>query len=135
MARAYTARAKKLYAAVEGAEEVIKLLEDMGQKAEEVLAGAAEAGGKIALAEARRRCPVKTGRLRASLELKQGKKTPARANVRIEHGKKEYYGKFVELGTKKQPARPFLRPAMDENKKQISDAVTEEIGRAVGRVR
>jgi len=56
-------------------------------------------------------------------------------NVRIEHGKKEYYGKFVELGTKKQPAKPFLRPAVDENKKQISEAVTEEIGRAVGKVR
>ncbi|MCR4436639.1 MAG: HK97 gp10 family phage protein [Clostridiales bacterium] len=135
MARAYTARIKKLKAEVEGAEEVIKLLEEMGQKAEEVLAKAAEAGGMVALSEARRRCPVKTGRLRASLTLTQGKKTPARANVRIEHGKKEYYGTFVELGTRKQPARPFMRPAVDENKKQISDAVTEEIGRAVGRAR
>jgi len=135
MARAYTARAKKLKAEVEGAEEVVKLLEEMGQKAEEVLAKAAEAGGRVALSEARRRCPVKTGRLRASLTLTQGRKTPARANVRIEHGRKEYYGKFVELGTRKQPARPFLRPAVDENKKRVSEAVTEEIGRAVGRVR
>jgi HK97 gp10 family phage protein len=79
--------------------------------------------------------PVKTGRLRASLTLTQGRKTPARANVRIEHGKKEYYGKFVELGTRKQPARPFMRPAVDENKQQISEVETEEIGRAVGRVR
>jgi len=135
MARSYTARAKKLKAEVEGAEEVVKLLEEMGQKAGEVLAKAAEAGGRVALSEARRRCPVKTGRLRASLTLTQGRKTPARANVRIEHGKKEYYGKFVELGTRKQPARPFMRPAVDENKQQISEAVTEEIGRAVGRVR
>ncbi len=135
MARAYTARIKKLKAEVEGAEEVVKLLEEMGQKAGEVLAKAAEAGGRVALSEARRRCPVKTGRLRASLTLTQGRKTPARANVRIEHGKKEYYGKFVELGTRKQPARPFMRPAVDENKQQISEAVTEEIGRAVGRVR
>jgi HK97 gp10 family phage protein len=135
MARAYTARIKKLKAEVEGAEEVVKLLEEMGQKAGEVLAKAAEAGGRVALSEARRRCPVKTGRLRASLTLTQGRKTPARANVRIEHGKKEYYGKFVELGTRKQPARPFMRPAVDENKQQISEVVTEEIGRAVGRVR
>lgn len=135
MARAYTARAKKLKVEVEGAEEVIKLLEEMGQNAGDVLVRAAEAGGRVALSEARRLCPVKTGRLRASLTLTQGKKTPTKANVRIEHGKKEYYGKFVELGTKKQPAKPFLRPAVDENKKQISDAVTEEIGRAVGRAR
>lgn len=135
MARAYTARIKKLKAEVEGAEEVVKLLEEMGQKAGEVLAKAAEAGGRVALSEAKRRCSVKTGRLRASLTLTQGKKTPTKANVRIEHGKKEYYGKFVELGTRKQPARPFMRPAVDENKQQISEAVTEEIGRAVGRVR
>jgi hypothetical protein len=56
MARAYTARIKKLKAEVRG-EEVVKLLEEMGQKAGEVLAKAAEAGGRVALSEARRRCP------------------------------------------------------------------------------
>ena len=135
MARAYTARTKKLKAEVEEAEEDVKLLEEMGQKAGEVLTSAAEAGGRVALSETRRRCPVKTGRLRESLTLTQGKKTPTKANVPIEHGKKEYYGKFVELDTRKQLAMPFMRTAVDENKQQISEAVTEEIGRAVGRVR
>ncbi|MDA8227050.1 MAG: HK97 gp10 family phage protein [Desulfitobacterium hafniense] len=135
MAKSYTARQKKLFTRVDGAKEVIKLLEDMGQNAATVLLQAAEAGGKIALAEARRRCPVRSGRLRSSLSLKLGKKTALKANVRVVHGRKEYYGTFVELGTKKSPAQPFMRPAVDENKKQIADAVTEEIGRAIGRSR
>lgn len=135
MVKSYTARQKKLFARVDGAKEVIKLLENMGQNAATVLSQAAEAGGKIALAEARRRCPVRSGRLRASLSLKLGKKTALKANVRVVHGRKEYYGTFVELGTKKSPAQPFMRPAVDENKKRIADAITEEIGRAIGRSR
>jgi HK97 gp10 family phage protein len=136
MARSYSARAKKVKAKVEGAEEIIKLLKEMGQNAENVLSQAAEAGGKIALSDAKRRCPVgKTGNLKSNLKLETGKKTSTKAFVKVLPGKDEYYGTFVELGTKKQPAQPFLRPAVDENKEKISEKVTSELSRAVGKAR
>jgi len=135
MARAYSAKVKKISASVEGAEEVIQMLKDMGKAAEEVLEQAADAGGRLALLEAKRRCPVRTGRLKESLHLQNGKKTEIKADVKIQPGKKEYYGTFVELGTKRMPARPFMRPAVDENKERISEAVTKEVSRALGRIR
>lgn len=135
MARNYSARAKKVRAEVEGAEEIIKILKEMGQNAENVLLQAAEAGGKIALDDAKRRCPVRTGRLRSSLQLEVGKSTPYKADVRVRPGKDEYYGTFVELGTKNQAAQPFMRPAVDENKERISEKVTSELSRVVGKAR
>ena len=136
MARSYSARAKKVKAEVEGAEEIIKLLKEMGQNAENVLSKAAEAGGRIALSDAIRRCPVgKTGNLKSNLHLETGKSTQYKADARVLPGKEEYYGTFVELGTKNQPAQPFLRPAVDENKEKISEKVTSELSRAVGKAR
>ena len=118
---------------IEGADEVVKMLADMGQSAEDVLEKAAEAGGKIALNDAKRRCPVKTIRLKNSLYLEKLKKSQGKADVKVSIGKKEFYGVFVELGTGDTQAKPYLRPAVDENKDKISKAVNESILKAIGR--
>ncbi|OOH89535.1 hypothetical protein BMT54_06485 [Pasteurellaceae bacterium 15-036681] len=34
-----------------------------------------------------------------------------------------YYWRFVEFGTSKMPAKPFLRPAFEQSKQQASDAI------------
>ncbi len=137
MARFRAARQKKLNVGIEGADEVIELLEEMGAAASQILAQAAEVAGKIVLEDAKRRCPVDTGALKASLHIEQGKskKPDIKQEVKILTGKKEYYGTFVELGTSRQAAKPFLRPAVDENKDKIAAAVNQEILRALGRMR
>ncbi len=57
-----------------------------------------------------------TGRLRASIsnEVDNAAKT-ARVGTNV------LYGKFLELGTKKMAARPFLRPTFDKLKAQIME--------------
>jgi len=41
--------------------------------------------------------------------------------------KKAWYGTFQELGTYKEPAQPFLRPAFDETKNDMVDTIAEHI--------
>ena len=55
--------------------------------------------------EARRMAPVDTGRLRASITVKR---TPDGAVV----GSNVEYAPYVEYGTSKMAAQPFLRPAV-----------------------
>ena len=48
--------------------------------------------------------------------------------VTVRHGsgkvpKDAFYGRFVEFGTAKMAARPFLRPALDNNKQAVIDAM------------
>lgn len=135
MGRSYSSRQRKVSSGIEGADEAIKLLKDMGIAAENVLEKAAEEGGKIALKEAKRRCPVDSGRLKASLHLTKGRKSESKADVKIAPGKQEYYGTFVELGTKHQGAKPYLRPAVDEKQGDIAKAVNQTVLRALGRFR
>lgn len=41
--------------------------------------------------------------------------------------RKAFYGRFVEFGTKKMPAKPFLTPAWEENRNEVRDRVQAEI--------
>ena len=137
MAKFKAAKQRQLRVSIEGADEVAKLLEDLSEAAGSILEQAAEAGGKIALDDARRRCPVDTGALKASLHLAKSKtrKPEIKREVKISPGKKEYYGTFVELGTANINPQPFMRPAIDENQDRIAKAINQKVLSALGRIR
>lgn len=58
---------------------------------------------------AKRLCPVKTGRLRASIGWRMAKDG---LGLLVIVGTNVLYAIFVEMGTWKMAARPFLRPAL-----------------------
>lgn len=64
-------------------------------------------------AEAKKKCPVDTGRLRASITTTvEGGKVIVGSNVK--------YAPYVEWGTEKMEAQPYLRPAIDLVRKKES---------------
>ena len=56
-------------------------------------------------AEAKRNAPVRTGRLRASI------RTVKRGDAHYTVGTNVHYAPYVEFGTRKMAAKPYLRPA------------------------
>lgn len=42
-----------------------------------------------------------------------------------------YYWRFVELGTQHMRARPFLRPALENNSQAVSDRLVSELNKAL----
>jgi HK97 gp10 family phage protein len=60
---------------------------------------------------ARQLSPVDTGRLRSSINHKAGRD---RKGYYVDVGSNVKYAPFVEFGTMKQPAQPYLRPALAE---------------------
>jgi HK97 gp10 family phage protein len=129
-------RVKKLKTHIEGLDEVIKLVEQLCDAAAEALDKASTAGAEIVLAAAKQKAPVDTGLLRDSLTLKKSK--VRKPNIKSEHvvtrGKGAEHFAPVELGTSKMKAQPFLRPAIDENKKSVAKVVTDELLKGIGRV-
>ena len=130
----YSAKQKKVNVQIKGAKELAKDLKEMGEKASDILSISAQAGGDIALKDAREHCPVKTGALRDSLKSTINKVTETKADVVIDYDKSLYYGTFVELGVKGRQANPFLRNAVDNNIKEINEAIVEAVGREVDKV-
>jgi HK97 gp10 family phage protein len=69
----------------------------------------AKLGGFIAV-DARAGAPKDTGAGAASIDYEVGEDSKG-AYVRVSWSKDRFYMMFVELGTSKKSARPFLRPA------------------------
>jgi len=133
---------------LQGEKEIIKLLKDIGIEANNILDLAATKGAEVVLEEARKLAPVSVdgqkygkhrhapGNLRDSLKVRKPRsntkrtKRKATATVGMDH-KLAFYAPYVELGTKKMKARPFLRPAIDRHKKRISQAVSDEIDKKI----
>ena len=78
-------------------------------------------------AKAKKLCPVDTGKLRASI-------TPVIESWAAGYvGTNTHYAPYVEYGTEKMPAQPFLEPAFLEGKRQASKIFGEAISRAISR--
>lgn len=89
--------------------------------------GAMRKATLIVQAAAKRKAPVDTGRLRASIT-PEVRATPG-SGIKGVVGSVVVYAPYQEFGTKKMGAHPYLYPAFDENKDRIakimSDAVAE----------
>ena len=69
------------------------------------------------------RAPVLTGNLRDSITYNVSEEE-GRIGTNVE------YAEFVEMGTKKMSAQPYLRPALDNNRANILKAMGEILGKA-----
>ena len=43
----------------------------------------------------------------------------------------QYYARFIEYGTVKMPAQPFMRPAFEAHKRSIQNAVEQHLNSAL----
>lgn len=143
------ARTRRIRTSVEGTKEVKEVLNSLGDAAADILQEAADDGAKVVLKDAIRRAPVSKygkqggkhphppGNLKSEIKLTRSKMKNAnrKAASRVGFGRSAFYGVFVELGTRKMKARPFLRPATDENHRSIAKAVNAAISRALKRVK
>ena len=109
---------------IEGMEELKKQLKKLDRRVRNnIVRSGMRAGASLVRREARSRVPVDTGNLKKNIKVssrKRGEKITAKVYIHQDG----FYGRFIELGENpNQPARPFLRPAIDENQAQIIQAM------------
>jgi len=108
--------------------------------------------------EAKAKAPVKTGLLKKNIIVRRDSKLPPGVNemfeVRVKAVKKKradnvrnrrkrivgnkydaegsaFYWRFLEFGTKKMKARPFMRPAFEAKKEAALQTFTTELAKAI----
>lgn len=110
---------------------------------ESVLRQAAVAGARIVHAEVKLRAPVDLsiyegksrgrhppGFLRRNIIIAYDKENsvPGRiASYIVTWSREAFYGRFLEFGTSRMAAQPFLRPAFEAKRKEIAAAIDEVI--------
>lgn len=99
---------------------------EVSRAIERAILVALEEIGLLCEGYAKKQCPVDTGRLRNSI------------THRVFNGGEKYvivgtnveYGKYVELGTSRQKAQPYLRPAANEHVEQYRRVVQSKLSGA-----
>lgn len=77
--------------------------------------------GAFVETEAKTVVPVDTGRLKNSIEHQENS-----SEQYTEIGSKVEYAPYVETGTYKMKAQPYLRPSIERNKSQIQSIIDNE---------
>ncbi|MGB9772380.1 MAG: HK97-gp10 family putative phage morphogenesis protein [Candidatus Kapaibacteriota bacterium] len=121
--------------------KVLKALQDIAKKYPEAAKqGLLNTAMEIQL-KAKQNCPVNTGRLRSSIAIatkdtilheaqsSEDVISQPEKDLEVWIGTKTYYAIFVEFGTRKMPAKPYLRPAFLEGSKHLVENVLREIRR------
>ena len=92
---------------------------------ESAIGVALEKIGLLAEGYAQMKCPVDTGNLRGSIthEVDAGEKA-------VYIGTNVEYAPYVELGTSRQKAQPYLRPAATEHGNQYRQVLKNALGGA-----
>lgn len=76
--------------------------------------------------KARERVPVKTGDLRDSIKVQKGE---GDLNYLVQASAP--HARFIEFGSLKTPARPFLGPAVEESRDGIRETMIKAINAAI----
>lgn len=108
-------------ARIEGVPALKAKLRLMQSNARVALKEASLAGAEPVHDEAERLAPrraaaTRIGHLADHIEVEVVKSTPTSCITRIGPDKAHWYGRFLETGTSRMSARPFLRPALDTMK-------------------
>lgn len=144
---------------IEGLQELAAALRELPEKiARNGLRAAVYAGAKVIRDEAKTLAPVSTGpvsqghpppgTLARSIVMKQIPEQSGMSNqvfaVTVRHGKKyqkqgkkgdksqdAFYWRFVEFGTAKMAAKPFLRPAFEGKKQEAAEAIKQKLAERI----
>lgn len=118
--------------------ELEKRLNEVAEKvAKKALRTAARKAMNPVRKEAQQNAPEDTGLLEENFGLTtKAKDGEVSAKVGIKGGARKndqtpYYFRFLELGTKDMPAKPFLRPALEGNAEKIIATVADELRKAL----
>lgn len=118
---------------IRGAEELTRLLLQLGPRVARKLGDKAlRAGARPILAEAKRLVHVDSGDLRRSLTVRVAKiGDEDTKGVVIGSAGLGWRAHFLEFGTSRLAAYPFLRPAADNKKKEAIDTMIRVLGEGI----
>jgi len=125
---------------IEGAKELEKKLLSFEPKlGRKIIRQALRAGAKVIHTAAKANVPVDTGALKQSLKVKAMRKRRHSYGVMVATSDgwfkgDEFYGAFLEFGTSKMPAKPFVRPAFDAEKDNAEKIIKNQLQQGIEQV-
>ena len=116
----------------EGLEELINAVQRMGSEGRKIENKALKEAGAVMKEAIQNEAPVRTGKLKESITVSGVKTKDGVKYVEVGPGKDVYWGKFIEFGTVKLRAKPFMAPGYENAKERAMETIKEELRRGLG---
>ncbi|NFD96363.1 HK97 gp10 family phage protein [Clostridium botulinum] len=121
---------------LDGLDELIRKVQDMGKAGTRIENAALKKAGELIVEEAKNNVPFRKGKLKEGLKVsgvrkKNGNKFVL-AGIQKGDNSKIFYGKFLEFGTSKMKARPFMGPAYESKKEEAKEVIKDELRKGLG---
>ena len=88
-------------------------------------------GANVVRDEARAKAPVKTGNLKRKIRTRERSEQDGNMRFAVEVPRSAFYGRFLEYGTSKMAAKPFLRPAAEGKTEAAVTAMRDALAEAI----
>lgn len=116
---------------VTGVPELLQRFATLSARSQKgVMRAALRSAARPVVNKAKQIVPVRTGALKRGIQQRVSV-TSRVAEASIGYDRKQFYGRFIELGTSKMSAKPFLRPALDGSQNEIESAFLNAWSNAV----
>jgi HK97 gp10 family phage protein len=116
---------------LQGMSQLIRQIEDMGKRVDSQLKEKALVeGAELLKDKSKENVKVRTGKLRDNIIISDVENDEI--NVGPDQQGTAFYGHFLEFGTSKMAAQPFLGPAYESNKEVVQEKMAEVIKRELG---
>lgn len=93
---------------------------------------ASKVGAKIVEQTAKSYAPVKTGKLKSEIKIRRSKYEHGGLAIEAQGpgNYTRFYALFVEIGTDKMKAQPYLRPALERKRRTLDRIAQNELNKA-----
>ena len=88
-------------------------------------------GANVVRDEARAKAPKKTGNLKRKIRTRERREEGGDMRFAVEVPRSAFYGRFIEYGTSKMAAKPFLRPAAENKTEEAVTAMRDSLAEAI----
>lgn len=117
---------------VDGMENLLAEIEKLGQKGSRIENKALKEAGDVVKESIEKEVPVRTGKLKQSITVSRVKTKDGVKRVEVGPDKDGYYGKFVEFGTVKMKANPFMSRAYETSKEDAMSTIEKNLKEGLG---
>lgn len=115
-----------------GIEKLLTEIEQLGLKGNQIENKALKEAGEVMKEAIVNRAPRRFGTLQESVKVSGVRTKDGVKHVEVGPGKEGFYGKFLEFGTSKMKAKPFMESGYESSKAEAMATIESELKKGLG---
>jgi HK97 gp10 family phage protein len=117
---------------LEGMENLLSEIENLGKAGSRIENKALREAGDVVKEAIQKETPIRSGKLKESINVSRVKNKDGAKHVEVGPNKDVFYSRFVEFGTIKMKANPFMARGYETSKDSAMETIEKNLKEGLG---